>query len=268
MAIITISRQFGSLGDEIAKGVADKLNFDYIDKSRISEALANQGIRAPDVEKYDEKKPSIWQSLSDQRKKFVFLIRAVVYDFAMRENVVIVGRGGQVLLKNLPGTFHIRIIAPFETRMKRIMEQEGYDEKNTEKIIRQRDRDSSGYISSFFEADWDDQSLYDLVLNTRTMSVDTGIRLIIEAVGAPEFKEKASEAAEKLGDLALTQKVEAALVEISGLDLTYLYVEKGVANFKGVVNSVETIEECKRVASKIKGIKDVDSQLVVKKTSI
>ena len=172
MAIITISRQLGSLGNEIATTVADKLNYNYINKRRMGEKLADYGFQAHQFEKYDEKKPSIWLFFSEQSKKFHHLIRAVVYDFAKKDNVVIVGRGGQVLLKDLPGVLRLRIIAPFEMRISRLMEQKGYDEKDAERILRRSDRDSSGYINSFFGVDWADEGLYDFVINTRTFSVD------------------------------------------------------------------------------------------------
>jgi cytidylate kinase len=58
MAVITISRQLGSFGEEIATAVADKLNYEYIHKQKIGEALAGHGFRAHDFKKYDEKKPS------------------------------------------------------------------------------------------------------------------------------------------------------------------------------------------------------------------
>ena len=120
MAILTNSRQLGSFGDQIAKDVADKLNYEYADKSKIGQALAGHGFPAPEVEKYDEKKPTFWESFSDQRKKFLHLIQSVIYDLARKGNVVIVGRGGQILLKDLPGALHVRIAAPDKTRAKRL----------------------------------------------------------------------------------------------------------------------------------------------------
>ncbi len=264
MGVITISRQLGSFGDEIAAAVTSRLTYDYIDKQLIGEALAGHGLKTDEIEKFDEKKPSIWQSFSYHSEKFLHLIKAVVYDFAAKENVVIVGRGGQILLKDLPGALHVRINAPFKTRMRRLMEQKGYDEKNAERIIRRSDHDSSGYIRSFFETDWDDMDLYDLVINTRTISVDTAVGLIMEAMGAPEFKESSKVAAEKLDDLTLAQKVEAALVEISGLYWSDMDVKKGIVNLVGTANSAEAVEECERIVSNIKGVKGVNSQLVVR----
>jgi len=268
MAIITISRQVGSLGDEIAKAVADKLDYEYIEKSKISKILSDLGFSALKVEKYDEKKPSIWQSLSIQKKKFSHLIRAAVYELAAKENVVIVGRGGQAILKDFQGTLHVRVIASNAARISRLREQMGHDEKNAERIIQQSDHDSSGYIKAYFDANWDDGDLYDLVINTRTMSLDTGVEMITCAIGANEFK-KSPQVFEKLSDLALTQKVKSVLLEVSGLTSVIMGVERGVANLSGFAKSETAIKECESAVSKVKGIIKVNSQIhVVKDDSI
>ena len=123
MAVITISKQQGSLGDKIAVSVARKLNYDCIDKQLIVEALVDDGLQKPEIEKFDEKKLSFLQSFSYHGDKFLHLLKAMIYDFTGKENAVIIGRGAQVLLKDLPGALHVRIIAPGEIRMRRLVEQ-------------------------------------------------------------------------------------------------------------------------------------------------
>ena len=70
MTIISISRQTGSLGDEIARLAADKLGYEHIGKSQISEVLLKHGFSASDVALYDEKKPSLLQTLSKQKNLY------------------------------------------------------------------------------------------------------------------------------------------------------------------------------------------------------
>ena len=261
MAIITISRLTGSLGDEIARAVAEKLRYNYVDKMKISDALADLGLAVPEFEKFDGKKPTIWQSLSNQKKKFTFFLRAAVYDFASSGNVVILGRGGQALLKDIPGTLHVRIVAPFETRMRRLMEMEGYDDKKTAQFIAQNDRDSSGYIRSFFDIDWNNEDLYDLVLNTRTMSMQTATALVIAAITAQEFKERPKQVEKSLADVALAQITWGTLVGFAGIDLTSVEVAQGVVMLAGLASSPARIEECQKIVSRLKGVKEVRSNL-------
>jgi cytidylate kinase len=266
MSIITISRQHGSFGALIAQAVADKLNYEYLDRIGIGDALAGHGVPPFDVEKYDEKKPSFWESFSSQRRKFLHLIQAVIYDLARKGNIVLVGRGGQVLLKDLPGTLHVRVVAPFDHRVKRIMEREGLGERDSTRMLRRSDRDSSGYVRSFFGVDWDDQTLYDMVINTKTISIDTGTKMIIDAIDSPEFRETSTETVERLVDLSLLRKVEARLMEIRGVDISFsgLSVEKGVVTLAGFANSAEVKEHCERAISDLEGVNTVRNQLSVR----
>ncbi len=260
MPIITISRQLGSLGTEIAQGVAEKLSYEYVDKKKVTEALSPYGLFAPDVEKFDEKRPSFWDSFQIQKKKFLHSLEAVIYDFGRKGNVVIVGRGGQVLLKDLPGVLHVRIIAPFAIRLKRIMALEGGDEKKASRVLNQSDRDSAGFLRSFFDVDWEDRSLYDLMINTEKLSAETGVKLIIDSISSPEIQEGGKGIESKLIDLALTQKVEVILMGIIGIEFgnVTVQVKGGVVRLSGFVASEILKEDCLRAVARIEGVNSVD----------
>ncbi len=260
MAIVTISRQLGSLGDEVARSAADKLGYGYIEKNQISETLSKLGFSVSEVDKYDEKKPSVWQTLSIQKKLFAHLIQAAVYELAAKQNVVIVGRGGQMILKDVPGVIHVRIIAPYAERITRLMEQMKCEEKSAQRAIRQGDRDSSGYLSTYFDADLDNSGLYDLVINTRAITLDTGVKMITAAVEAFQTS-KSPSVSEKLIDLALNQKARAALLGYDGVEIVNLVVEKGVATLSGLVRSPVIKEHCEKTIANIEGIESVNNQL-------
>jgi len=263
MPVITISRQLGSLGTEIAREVAEKLNYEYADKEMVGKIMGGYGIAAPEMDKFDEKRPPFWDSLSIQRKNFLHFIQMAIYDLARKSGVVIVGRGGQILLRDLPGTLHVRIFAPLNVRLRRLMESEGVDEKQAGLMIRQSDHDSSGYIKSFFNADWDDSSLYDLLINTEKLSVETGAKSIIESVNSPEIQAGAGKAAEKLADLSLVQRVEAKLLEILGDEVWHVEIraEKGIVFLSGAVTSPLNKENCDRAVAGLEGVERVENQL-------
>ena len=265
MAVITVSRQMGSLGTEIGRDLAKQLNYDYADKERIGQMLMGYGLPEPEVDKFDEKKPPFWDSFSLQRRKFLHLTQAVIYDLSSKGRVVIVGRGGQVLLKDVPGTLHVRITAPFDVRVRRLIETQGWDEKHATRFLRQSDRDSSGYIQTFFNVNWDDPNLYDLTLNSQKLALETAIKLIIDSAHSPEIQGKEEQAQEKLADLALVQKAEARLVDLLGIDLRHVEVgmEKGIVFLKGTVVSTQIRENCEEVVSTLEGIKRVENLLAV-----
>ena len=265
MSTITISRQLGNLGTEIAREVAEKLNFEYVDKEKIGKTLANFGFGMLEVEKFDEKKPPFWDRLSLQRANFRHALQAAIYDLARKGQVVIVGRGGQVLLRGIPGVLHVRIFAPFDLRVKRLVLSKRADEKDAVRMLRQSDQDSAGYIQSVFRADWNEVSLYDLVINTQNLSQAAAVQLIIDSVHSREIQEGVEKGKEKLAELALIQKAEVKLMPIlgSGLQQVEIRAEKGVVFLRGTVLSPALVQECGRVVTALEGVEHVENQLSV-----
>ena len=169
------------------------------------------------------------------------------------------------MLKNIPGTFHVRIFASFGLCVKRLMEKEGIDEKHAVRIFRESDRDSAGYIHSFFHADWNDVSLYDLLINTEKLSAAFAVQLIIDSVQSREVQEGVEKGREKLADLALAQKAEAKLITALGYDPRPVEIraEKGVVFLLGTVSSSALRERCERVIAGMEGVSHVKNELTV-----
>jgi cytidylate kinase len=265
MSVITISRQLGGLGTEIAQEVAAALNYAYADKEMIGKNMAGSGIPMPEVEKFDEKKPPFWDSLNLQRRKFLLAIQAEIYDLAGKGDVVIVGRGGQVLLKDLPGVLHVRVFAPFQVRAQRLLKRGKMDDKQAVRLLRQSDEDSSGYIRSFFNADWEDPNLYDLLVNTEKLSVETGVRAIIEAARFTSLQTGNEKVAARLADLALAQRAGVKLMEAIGSEANYLEIkaEKGILTLKGAVTTAAKSQQCEKAAAGLPGVERVANELSV-----
>lgn len=265
MSVITISRQWGSLGTEIAQAVATRLNYEYVDKEKMESALAGCGLPKVQIEKLDEKKPGFWDSWVTDRKNFLHCVQKVVYDFAQKNNVVIVGRGGQVLLREVPGILNVRIIAPLDVRIRRVREQPGVDESQAIRRLKRSDQDSAGFIRAFFNVDWEDSDLYDLVINTQKISVNTGVNLILGSIQSPEIKEGEKGGERKLADLVLSQKVDFALRRMAGIGSTdiIIHVDEGVVTLEGNITSSTEKENCERTISNIGGVKRVENRLLV-----
>ncbi len=265
MSVITVSRQLGSQGVEIAQAVANRFNYQYVDKEKIGIALADCGLPKIEIEKLDEKKPSFWDSWTIDRNKFFHHLQMIIYEYAQKNNVVIVGRGGQILLKDLPGVLHVRVFAPLDVRIRRIMEQQGVKEKQALRLLRRSDEDSAGFIQSFFKVDWEDPSFYDLAINTQRLSVDTGVMMILEAIQSPEIKEGGKKTEGKLADLILFQRVESTLMTLLGMGFTYINisVEEGVITLDGTVSSGTDLANCERAVASIEGVQKVNNHLSI-----
>ncbi len=266
MSTITISRQLGTSGTEIAREVAQKLNYEYVDKEQIGKMLAADfGFGPADLERFDEKKPPLWEFLSIQKIKFLHSIQASIYDFARKDRVVIVGRGGQVLLRNLPGILHVRVFAPFPFRVRRLVEMEKVDEKHAVRALQQSDHDSAAYIHSFFNANWEDPTLYDLLINAEKLSPGTAVQLIINSSQSAEIQGGVEKGKGNLADLALVQKAEAKLIATLGYDPRPVEIraEKGVVFLRGTVSSPALKDDCERVIAALEGVAHVENELSI-----
>ena len=98
------------------------------------------------------------------------------------DNVVIVGRGSQMILANLPNTLHVRFTAPVADRIERIIADQGIVYPLAQKEVEDADKQQAQYIKYSYDADWADPKHYDLVLNTGSMSDEQAAKVIITAI--------------------------------------------------------------------------------------
>lgn len=262
MAIITISRQFGSFGTEIAKALKEELGLDDLDKIKLEEILVSEyGLPEKNVEKYDEKKPPFWDLFSSDKDRYLHFMKTALYAFAKSGNSIIVGRGGQVLLKNVPGVLHVRIIAPLEVRIDRVKTRYSYSDKLAEQIIRRSDHDRIGFHKFFFHANWGDPDLYDLTLNTRSLSIAKAVELIKATLDTSP--EQQAILAQKMSDLCLSQEIITHIAYDEKIPVQFLeaHVENGVVTLKGSTITSEEIDHCEQLTRKLPGVKDVINEI-------
>ncbi len=214
---VTIARQYGSGGRQIAQQVARELNASYVDKELISMAAQRLGVTEEDVAHWDERPVSwreraLWSILeamarsagseaytdylalggnssatpyampgSLDEKRYIQLMSGLMQELAHQGNVVIMGRGGNMLLKDWPGVLRVFIIAPFEVRRDRVMQQDQMSAEQAADLIRRTDNQRQAFIRQYFKVEWSDAVNYDLVLNTGKYSLDLAARFIIDA---------------------------------------------------------------------------------------
>ena len=212
MAVITISRQFGSGGDEIAAKVCYLLEYLYFDKQLMLQVAADMGLSEYEVVDFSEdtykmrgfvdrvlswRGPRVvaqvdtWKEepVGTLTKEVIELDEANSVAFAQKtilavygyENAVIVGRGGQAILQDKPDVLHVRIEAPYAERVKRLLNRENYNPGGAKDAAIKHDRASSEYLQRFYGIDWNDTMLYDLIINTGKLSIEAAAQLIVEA---------------------------------------------------------------------------------------
>jgi cytidylate kinase len=263
MAILTLSRQSGSYGTQIAKALSEHLKYRFLDKESLEKALASYGVSPSSLEKYDEKRPSFWEIFSSERNRYLHFLKTVIYDFARQGNGIVLGRGGQVLLAGVPGVYHVRVIAPLATRIERIKKAYKCDERHAETIIRHSDQGRAGFHRFFFNINWEDSSAYDLVLNTHSIGTDTAAELLHKVIGLLDDKETQRERERRLADLVLKQQVETAILYTEKIPVKFLETEAldGVITLNGTVSTHGAVARCEKIALAVPGVKKVENRI-------
>lgn len=201
MRAITISRQYGSGGGEIAARLAGQLRWKLLDHEAVVQVAHHLGISVEDAEQQDEHVESLGMrllnSLSLIQPPMSNAVRLVppVYDRtyheAMRQVIasslstgqtVIVGRGSQILLQERHDILHVRIVAPLAQRISYVMQREKLNHEDAQTRVNYKDSGRVRYLQTQYRKDPGDPLLYDLVLNTAILSLDSMVELISSAL--------------------------------------------------------------------------------------
>lgn len=217
MAVITISRQTGSGGEEIAERLCQVLGYQLFDKRLIVKAAAESGLTEHAAIDYPEESyqvrgfldrlfnrgnivqvTKVWRenpygerSLEEvtlSEEAVVALVEHAIRSGCQHGNMIIIGRGGQVVLRDRPGVLHFRIEAPLEQRIQTVKDefrharQEFHADielrREAQDWIERRDEISADYLRRFYEADINDALLYHLMINTGRISIEQAADLI------------------------------------------------------------------------------------------
>ncbi|MGH7407651.1 MAG: AAA family ATPase, partial [Candidatus Methylomirabilales bacterium] len=179
MAVLTISQDLGSGGTGIAARVAGILGLRLADREIILKAAAAYGIQEAKLEEVADKAPTLWERIDEEKRRYSIYVREAVYALAQEGQVVLVGRGGQVLFRDVPHVMKIRIVAPVQVRARRVAEREKLEPEAALQVVERDDRDRTARMRYLFDVDWRDPRLYDLVLNTGYLSAESATEVIV-----------------------------------------------------------------------------------------
>jgi len=259
MAIITISRMLGSRGTKIANELILGEQTICLDQQLIDKRLEESGLSKKVSNRYDERKPGIWDRLSIDAERYKHLLVEAIFEVASEGDCVIIGRGAQVALAQLPGVLRVRVVASQETRRKRIQQRLECNEEAARRVVHRSDQNRAGFHRFFFEVKWNAPELYDLVLNTDRMSVGSAVEQIKLRAERPPYSDVREVTLNSLGDLYLAQRVRTALL-MEGLSLVHLLdvsAEDKLVTLKGTVSTTAEVRKAELVAQTVSGVEHV-----------
>lgn len=196
MATITISRQLGSLGCDIAHTVAERLGYRLVRREIVNQAAHRAGAPEAALAAIDELGLLGLCPTPKACHAYHEAVRQVMEELAKEGNVVIIGRAGQVILRDHPATLHVRVVAPTQLRIARIAQRLRISRQAAEAQVAASDRNRANYLKRFYHVLGDDPELYDLIINTARMTPEAAASLICEALAARLERARADAARE------------------------------------------------------------------------
>ena len=201
MAVITISREEGSHGDAIADQLCEHLGYCRVDKSMLTQIAQEAGVNVEAVlekERSVANKPRLISSQMTSlygRKPSAFgkgggmddqtyarIVQETMERFAGEGNAVIIGRGGQMVLRDWPTALHVHLYAPLPVRIERTMARHQLSELEAKRRISGSDERKRWYVrQAHGNANWKDLKHYHLAINTAHLSSETAAEMIIQA---------------------------------------------------------------------------------------
>jgi cytidylate kinase len=214
MAIVTISREGGSGGEDIAKAAAKRLQYEFVSKESIHKEIEEHGkkwLSWAAIEQLDEHAPTIWERYDRAYAAYLALVAHCVYKNALKNNVVILGRGGNYLLESVPYALRVRITASAEYRVGTFRDRFGIDEEGARKMLMHSDHERSIFLKRAYHKEWANPDDYDMTLNSGHMGFDELITLIVDEIPARD-RLFTPEAEEILRRLELAARVKADII--------------------------------------------------------
>ena len=178
VAIITISRQMGSLGDEIAEALSSRLGWELINRSQLIKRFFLNTTDSREQHLLNES-PKFYLSACRSGGTYIDMLETALYDLASHQSAILLGFGSQVIFADDHESLHIRITAPDKVRVSRIRKQFRISEEEAIRVLDTSEKKHKRFVSTIYGIDLNDPSNYHLSLNTAHLSVDECVAAIL-----------------------------------------------------------------------------------------
>ena len=263
MPVIALTQEMGSLAKDVAVRVAEMGGLSVM-RNEVAESVAGRmHVPASLIRRLREGKAGIIERVATDKQRVALFSAEEVLAEAVRGNVVLRGWGATCLLRPVRHVVRVRVTRSFDQRVAWVMEHLGTEDRDAaESEVRRSDAAHAARMNAQFGVTWGDPLLYDMVLNTDRISVDSCAEQILALSRCAEFQETAESRA-VLEGLALSARVRAALKANESTSNVDVQVESrdGRVTLSGIVVNEREKEETERVASAVAGIGKVDSKL-------
>lgn len=263
MAVIAMTQEMASLGKDVALGVCEALGLQQV-RHEVGDVVAGRmQVKKSLIRRIREGKASKLERWSADDKTISIFTAQEVFDLAVKGNVLIRGWGATLLLRSVPHVPCIRVCAPMELRVRRLMERlETDDEDLARREIEVDDAARAARMGEYYNVTWGDPTLYDLTINTERVPIATGVEQVVALAKSPAFQETPA-SRQHLADLALQARVRAALkadARTAAIDIS-VETRAGAIALRGIVVDDREKALVREVVGALPGAGAVDDQL-------
>ena len=267
MPVVAMTREMGSRGREVAERVAEDLGLTLVLHELIEHDLAERlQVPASAVHHRFEGGATLRERWQIPNRRLAQYTAEEILELAQKGNVLIRGWGACGLVRDVPHVVRVRVCAPMELRERNVMGQRSKDRSAARREIERNDAAHKRILHAAYGVDREDPLLYDLVLNTERLSVETCARLVRELVESPELRETDASRA-ILDDKVLEARMRVKLRErftagtgVSGIEAT---ARGGKVVLKGIAIHTTLAEEVGKIVAAIPGVRDVDNRVEI-----
>ena len=261
MAVITVSRTYGSGGTLYAREVAKRL--DYVCYG--SKILEDKDQCARDhfygLSAADPEGPSLFErfeELMSNRSFYRTILHACVYDLALRDNVVFAGMGAQVMLSGIPNALHLRVVRRLSDRVRAVSQVKNMSTDDALSLIEKMDHGKKEFMSHYFDTDAADPTLYHLTINSSRVPLEYAVDVAETYVTRHVTPDRTEEAKAVLRRRLLEKRAETMLFKLDMVHdyekVTFEAREDGVLAVRGVVGGDHAK---KKLFEALEGLRDV-----------
>jgi cytidylate kinase len=262
-----MTREIGSLGTEVAAGVAKRLGLEIIRSEVAADNVARRlGVTESAVLRYLDGTASLLERWQIDRRKLFHYVAEEILGLAQKGNVLIKGWGAATLLRDVPHVISARVCAPMDFRVRILMERTGRKDATTVRDeIERFDAARARSLRAYFNVEQEDAGLYHIVLNTERLSVDACVNAICKLADGPRFRDT-FRSRSALANKFLEAKISSALVEHISVAMAPLGLSVSVADGKvtlaGTTCSGSLRARAEKIAHASAGMLKIDNRIV------
>lgn len=263
MPVIAMTQEMGSLAKDVALRLAQASGLAVMRHEVLENVASKMHVPGSLISRLREGKAGLVERLSTDQERVAIYTEQELYALAARGNVVLRGWGASALLRTVPHVVTVRVTRSFDKRVAWVMEHLGTDDRSfAESEVQRSDHAHASRMHSLYGVTWGDPVLYDIVLNTERLSVDSCVAVLQQLAARPEFQETTASHA-LLADLALSAQVRAVLRDEQPTRELRITIESnsGTVVLGGIVINEQERAAAGRVAAAVPGVVGVDNQL-------